>query len=116
MENNYEQPHSSRVANLIIGQIDNYESTTIDLSNKVTFSQYDTVQTILTHQNHGFLTALAPGQVDDREFYDIVTPMIETAVANTDLDTDNIDAYTDNPDYLAHEYFAQLGAARSAAG
>jgi hypothetical protein len=108
MTKNIVQPHSQVAVSLILNQLNHFESDKIDLSDRVQFSQYETVQTMLTHQNHGFLTDLAPGQADDREFYDICTPMIETAVANTNLNTDNIDAYVDDPDYQAHEYFARL--------
>jgi hypothetical protein len=100
------QPHSDKIVKLILNEVINYETSTIDLSDRVKFNQYQTIQINITHQNHGFLTNLAPGQEDDREFYDIITPMIETGVANTDLDTDNIDTFTDEAEYLAHELLA----------
>jgi hypothetical protein len=106
------KPYSQKVVSMILNEVNDYETTTIDLSDKVTFSQYDTIQTIITHQNHGFLTELAAGQKGDREFYDIITPMIETAVSNIDLDTDNIETYTDNPDYQAQELLSKAAIKR----
>jgi hypothetical protein len=101
------QPYSEKVINLITAEINDFETGYINLSNRVTFSQYQTVQDNITQQNKGFLTSLAPGQEDDREFYDIITPMIETAVVNIDLDIENLEPYVDNPNYIAHEYFAK---------
>jgi hypothetical protein len=107
VENNIKNEHSNKVIDLITAEINSYETGSLTLTDKVSFSQYQTIQNILTHQNKGFLTELASGQADDREFYDIITPMVETAVSNIDLDTDNLDAYTDNANYLAHEYLAK---------
>lgn len=101
------QKPSDRVISLILNEIENYKTSTIDLTDKVSFSQHNTIQDCLTHQNKGFLTEVKAGQNDDREFYDIVSPMIETAVVNTDLDTDNIEPYVDDNKYLAQEYFAR---------
>lgn len=106
--NDIKDEYSQKAVTLITTEIEDYLSGTIDLSDKVTFSQYQTIQDIITHQNKGFLTPLKPGQEDNREFYDIVTPMIETAVANIDIDTDNIEPYTDDPEYLAQEYVARV--------
>ncbi len=107
-QNTEENEYSKKAVELISEEIGNYETGSINLSDNVSFSQYKTIQKILTHQNKGFLTKLKPGQKDDREFYDIVTPMIETAVSNIDLDTDNIEPYTDPPGRLAHEYSARI--------
>lgn len=100
--------YSQKAVNLITTEVNDFITGSINLSDTVTFSQYDKVQDILTHQNKGFLTQLAPGQADDREFYDIVSPMIETAVSNIDLDTDNIEPYSDNSEYTAQEYVARI--------
>ena len=107
-EENIIDEYSRKAVNLIITEIENFETETISLSDNVTFSQYQTVQDNITHQNKGFLTKLAPGQEDDREFYDIVSPMIETAVSNIDIDTDNIEPYVDDPEHLAEEYAARV--------
>lgn len=101
------KPNSQKIVDLILAEVDNFKGKEIDLSDRAKFNQYQTVQDVITHQNHGFLTPLAPGQTDDREFYDIITPMIETGVANTDLDTDNVDTYTDDPDYSAQELLSK---------
>lgn len=108
------KPYSHKVVNLIINEVNNFESKEIDLSDKKKFNQYQTIQTILTHQNKGFLTPLAPGQEDDREFYDIITPMIETGVVNIDLDVNHIDTYTDNSEHRAHELFSKAVVSRFA--
>jgi len=102
-----DQPYSNEVVNLIVKEISDYETGTITLSERKTFSQHQTIQDNITQQNKGFLLQLAPGQTDDREFYDIVSPAIETAVSNIDLDTDDLNAYTDGSEYIAHEYLAR---------
>ena len=102
-----DQPNSKRITTLILNEVSNYETNSIDLSDRVAFSQYQTIQTNLTHQNHGFLTLLAPGQEDDRVFYDIISPMVETGVSNIDLDTDNIDTFTDEADHQAQELLSK---------
>jgi hypothetical protein len=107
-KNKSDNEYSKKLTDLILTEIENYETGNIQLSDKVSFSQYQTIQQIITHQNKGFLTSLAPDQEDDRQFYDIISPMVETAVSNIDLDTDNIEPYTDNPDYLAQEYLARV--------
>ncbi len=101
------KPYSAELINLIIDEIQSYESGEIRLSDKVVFSQKNIIQQIITHQNGGFLTSLAAGQKDDREFFDIITPMAETGVVNIDLDENNLEAYTDNVNHLAQEYFAK---------
>lgn len=102
------QPYSDKVVSLITAEISDFETGTINLSDRVTFSQYQTIQDNITQQNKGFLTDLKKGQTDDREFYDIITPMIETAVVNIDLDVENLEPYVDNPNYIAQEYFAKV--------
>lgn len=81
----------SKVIDRILAYIKEYESGSISLSNTVTFSQPEMVNIIKTHQNHGFLKSLPEGMVDDRMFYDIVTPLVDTGVKNTDIDTKNVE-------------------------
>ncbi len=102
------QPNSQKMVYLILNEVNAFKTRTIDLSDRKTFNQYETIQENITHQNKGFLTELAPGQADDRESYDIISPMIETGVSNTDLDTSNIDTYTDDPDYQAQELLSNV--------
>lgn len=85
-----------KAVDLILKEIKDYETGTEDVTDYVSLSQYDRVQAIKTHQNGGFLTALAPGQTDDREYFDVVSRTVETAVVNNDLDTENFDPYTLN--------------------
>ena len=90
------------LVNRIVNEINEYETDSIVLSTTVTFSQPEMVNTIKTHQNHGFLKVLPEGMVDDRMFYDIVTPLVDTGVKNTDIDTKNVE-----PVSLTREYRAQ---------
>jgi hypothetical protein len=92
----------SRVIDRIIAYIKEYESGSIPLSNTVTFSQPGMVNTIKTHQNHGFLKSLPEGMVDDRMSYDIVTPLVDTGVKNTDIDTKNVEPTSLTRDYQSH--------------
>lgn len=105
--NNQTQSYQDRLVSLFLTEISNYKEGTIKLSNNVEHSMYNVIQNVKTHQNRGFLTDLVVGQNDDREFYDIVTPAIETAIANIDLDTANLEPYTEFPQYLAQQYIAK---------
>lgn len=107
MDTEKPQSYADKIVDLVVKEITDFETSSINLSNNVTFSQYQTVQDNLTQQNKGFLTKLAQGQEDDRQSYDIVTPMVETGVVNIDLDANSILPYTDNSNYLAQEYFGQ---------
>lgn len=91
MSKNTFQTPTSRVIDLILKEINEVETGSIELTDRVSFSQYQTASDIKTHQNGGFLTALAKGQDEDREFYDIITPMVETGVQNVDIDTKDFD-------------------------
>jgi len=102
------QPNSQKMVDLILNEVNVFKTKTIDLSDRKNFNQYETIQDNITHQNKGFLTELAPGQIDDREAYDIISPMIETGVANTDLDSNHIDTYTDDPEYQAQELLSNV--------
>jgi len=105
--NNQTQSYSDRLVSLFLAEISNYEQGTIKLSNRVEHSMYNVIQNVKTHQNRGFLTELAPGQNDDREFYDIVTPAIETAISNVDIDTANLEPYTELPEHESQQEIAK---------
>lgn len=92
----------SRVIDRIIAYIKEYESGSIPLSNTVTFSQPEMVNIIKTHQNHGFLKSLPGGMVDDRMFYDIITPLVDTGVKNVDIDTKNVEPTSLTRDFQPH--------------
>jgi hypothetical protein len=96
-----------RLIDLIFYEIRDFETNGYQLTDKLFFNQYNTVQTIKTHQNKGFLTSLADGQTDDREFYDIISPMVETGVVNIDLDTENFEPYTVNEQHQAQQLVAK---------
>lgn len=91
----------------VLKEVSLFETEQVPLSDTKNYNQYQTYQTIKTHQNKGFLTKLAAGQVDDREFYDIGTSMIETRVVNIDLDDKDLDPYTVNPNYIPQEFLAK---------
>ena len=99
-----------RIIDLILQEIKSFESESLPITDRVDFSQYDMVQTIKTHQNKGFLkdwVGKKKGEKDPREFYDIITPMTETNVVNTDIDTDNFDTYTLNEHHEAQSFLAK---------
>lgn len=97
---------TSRIIDIVFKEIKDYETGTIPLGNK-TFSQNDTINTIVTHQNKGFLLPYGEGKSDPREFYDIGSPIISTRVVNTDLDTNNFEPYTDNPNHFGGAFLAR---------
>jgi len=80
-----------------------FESNGVYLSDNVYFHQYTELQEIRTHQNRGFLKQWTGKGADPREFYDIITPMIETGVVNTDIDTEQLEPYTDNSEHYLPE-------------
>ena len=86
----------------IVKKIGDFETGTINLSDTVSFSQKETVNKIKTHQNRGFLKKLPEGMVDDRMYFDIVTPLVDTGVKNTDMDTKNVE-----PVALSRQYLPQ---------
>lgn len=107
MSKTIEQTPTNRIVDKILNEIKEFESRSIDLTTKVSFSQYEKVEEIRTHQNHGFLTSLAEGQEDDRHFYDIISPMIDSAVSNMDFDTKDFDINSVNGDNIAEVFLAK---------
>lgn len=105
--NNQTQSYQDRLVSLFLAEISNYEQGTIKLSNRVEHSMYKVIQDVKTHQNRGFLTDIVVGQNDDRESYDVVTPAIETAVANVEIDTANLEPYTELPEHEAQQDVAK---------
>lgn len=98
---------TNQFVKVVIKEISDFETTQIPLSTTKDYNQYQTLQVVKTHQNKGFLTVLAAGQEDDREFYDIGTPMIETRVVNIDLDDKDLEPYTDNANFIPQEFLAK---------
>lgn len=99
-----------RIIDLMLEEIKDFESNPIPLTDRVDFNQYEMVQTIKTHQNKGFLkdwVGKKKDEKDPREFYDIITPMTETNVVNTDIDTDNFDTYTLNEHHESQAFLAK---------
>jgi len=84
------------VVDTTMREIEAYKGDKVNLSDRATFNQYTTVNQIKTHQNNEFLTSPATGQKDTRDFYDVVTPAVQTAVANIDVDTSSIEPYAIN--------------------
>jgi len=97
---------TSRIIDIVFKEIKDYESGTLTLGNK-TYSQYDTLNTVLTHQNNGFLMPYGDGKADPREFYDIGSSIIATRVVNTDLDTKDFEPYVDNAYHIAKQFLAK---------
>jgi hypothetical protein len=83
----------SQVISQIVHEIKDFENNTVELSDYTEFNQYQKVQEIKTHQNGGFFSSKPKDQ--DRESFDIITPMVKTAVSNADLDSKHMEAYTD---------------------
>lgn len=97
---------TSRIIDIVFKEIKSYETETISLGNKV-FSQYNTLNTIVTHQNKGFLFPYSGEGEDPRDYFDIGSPIIATRVVNTDLDTKDFEPYTDNSNHLGQELLAK---------
>lgn len=97
---------TSKVLDIIFKEIKEYETGSETLGNK-TYSQSQTINTIVTHQNGGFLMPWNGEGIDPRESYDIGSPIIATRVVNTDLDTKDFEPVIDNPDYRSGEYVAK---------
>lgn len=85
-------------------EIKDFENGSFNTSDRTTFSQYQEVQDILTHQNGGFLKEWKGTTKDPRESLDIISPMVETGVANMDIDSQHLEPYTIN---FKH-YFPEL--------
>jgi len=96
----------SNFINLVFKEVSNFETEQIQLSDNKNYNQYQTVKAIKAHQNESFLTPLAPGQENDREFYDIGTPMIETRVVNSDIDSKDLDVYAES-NFVPQEFVAR---------
>lgn len=111
MQDNTSQTKTSKPLNAcdeIVQQIlrerEEYRTGYTSLSDKVSLNMYREIQDIKTHQNRGFLTELKKGQADEREAYDIITPMVDTNIDNIDVDTENFDLYTPSETH----YFPEL--------
>lgn len=102
-----ERTPTFKIIDQILKEVKDFESGTVPLSEKVDFSQYQTLEEMRTHQNHGFLTSLADGQVDDRHYYDIISPMVDSGVANIDFDTKDFDINVLNGDHPAESLLAK---------
>lgn len=98
---------TTKLIDLIFAEIKDFESNGVQLTDNVYFSQYETLQKIKTHQNNGFLSPLAKGQNDDRWFFDIITPMVETGIVNIDLDANNFEPYVVNDRHQAQQILAK---------
>lgn len=96
----------SNFINLVFKEVSNFETEQIQLSDNKNYNQYQTVKAIKAHQNESFLTPLALGQENDREFYDIGTPMIETRVVNSDIDSKDLDVYAES-NFVSQEFVAR---------
>ncbi len=117
--NEYQKTYADKLVDLFLEERSNYEQKSIKLSDRASHNMYKTIQQVKTHQNKAFLIDIASAvntlnvndvktaREDDREFYDIITPMIETAVVNVDIDTGHLDPYIDKPGFQAHQYAAK---------
>ncbi len=107
MNENLSATSSPKIIDRILEEIKDFESNSFPLTDRVSFSQYTTLQEIMTHKNKGFLKALADGQEDTRRFYDIISPMVETGQVNTDLNTDDFDPFVINEQDQAAAFIAK---------
>ncbi|MBI5402491.1 MAG: hypothetical protein HY959_03760 [Ignavibacteriae bacterium] len=84
----------TNIVDTLFKEVRDFEVGITMLTDRVPYSQYETVQTIQTHQNNGFLTELEEGQTDDRDFIPNITPMIQTTTVNVDIDSESFDIFT----------------------
>jgi hypothetical protein len=111
MNEKKEVKYSDQLVTQVIKEVDDFPGLTIQLSDRSSFCMYQCIQDSITHQNKQFLEPLSAESIAEgitRDFYDIVTPMVETAISNIDLDTNDLETYCDNPNYIAHDYLATI--------
>jgi hypothetical protein len=84
---------------LILSEIDEAKNAILELSDKAEKCPYEEMQDVLTHRANAFLTPLAEGQEDTRQFFDVVTQATETASTKAEVDTKDIDLKTTNNEY-----------------
>ncbi len=94
-ELSYSQGIIQRIENIV----ENHKSAENPMSSRTSHCMYDTVDKIKTHQNQGFHTPLADEQEDDRESFDIISPMIETVLDNMDTDVSHLETYVARTGY-----------------
>ena len=101
------QPPTNSLIDLPPKELRDFESNGVNLSDNVSFHQYSEIQDIITHQNRGFLKQWKGKGKDPRESFDIITPMVETGIVNTDIDTQQLEPYTNNPEHYLPELMAR---------
>jgi hypothetical protein len=80
------------LASKVLKEVRNFETNKIYLTDKVTFSQLETVKKIITHQNNGFQKA----SDKKRFFFNIGNSRVDTGVKKIDFDTKDISATVEN--------------------
>lgn len=92
---------------LVLDEIKEYDNGFVEPAPGVYFSQKEALRIIRTHQNHGFLTPLGEGQEDNRDFFDIITRMVDTGVKKADIDTKDFTMESLNGENQAEVFLAQ---------
>lgn len=75
---------------------DDYQVGTIEITEGLTFSQYQTLRTADFYTNSRFLNGNRDAKNREIPFYNIVNTMVDTAVVATDIDTKDILVTADN--------------------
>jgi len=75
---------------------DDYETGTIEITNGLTFSQYNTLRTTEFYSNSQFLNGNKDRRGREKPFYNIINTMVDTAVVATDIDTKDVRVTADN--------------------
>jgi len=89
------------VINNLISEISTYENEQIDITDKVSFNQFETIKRITTHQNNGFTKR----SNKKRFFFNIGDSRVDTGVKKIDLDTKNIDLTVVNGEFQKETFF-----------
>lgn len=70
--------------------IQDYKGETIQITDGLPFSQYQTLRTIEFYSNSKFLNGNKDGTGREKPFYNIVNTMVDTAIVATDIDTKDL--------------------------
>lgn len=76
--------------------ISNYETATIDLTDGLSFSQFQTIKKIEYYSNSAYLKGAKDKKGREKPFYNIVNTMVDASVVATDIDTKDIQIIADD--------------------
>ena len=87
---------------------DNYRSETIDITDGLEFSQYETLRIIELYHNSKFTTGSKDTLGREKPFYNICKFRVNVAVRATDLDTKDVTIQADSAGHYAQSFLLTL--------